>query len=110
MYEIHTKDFYQDISLDVEELFDTSNYSEDHPSGIPTGLNKKVIGMFKDKAGGKQIRKFVGLRSKLYPGNCTPLKCTIKADKEKKKCKGVKKCVVKKKITFDVTGSITYKR
>ena len=52
MYEIHTKDFYQDISLDVEELFDTSNYPKDHPSGIATGLNKKVIGMFKDETGG----------------------------------------------------------
>ena len=66
MYEIETEDFYKDISEDVEEKFDTSNFPENHPSGIKTGVNKKVIGMFKDEVGGKQITEFVGLRAKLY--------------------------------------------
>ena len=44
----------------------TSNYPKDHPSGIETGANKKVIGMFKDEAGGLIISEFVGLRAKLY--------------------------------------------
>ena len=49
MYKIQTKDFYKDISSDVSEKFDTSNYPKEHPSGIPTCLiNNKVIGMFKD--------------------------------------------------------------
>ena len=43
-----------------------SDYPKDHPSGIETGINKKVIGMFKDEAAGKQIEEFIGLRSKLY--------------------------------------------
>ena len=47
-YEIKTEDFYQDISSDVEEKFDTSNYAKNPPSGIKTGCNKKVIGMMKD--------------------------------------------------------------
>ena len=34
-----------------------------HPSGIETGANKKVIGMFKDEAGGLIISEFVGLRA-----------------------------------------------
>ena len=55
MYKIQTEDFYKDISADVSEKFDTSSYSKDHPSGIPTGVNKKVLGKFKDEAGGKQI-------------------------------------------------------
>ncbi|CAH3172567.1 unnamed protein product [Porites lobata] len=55
MYQIQTEDFYKDISNDVETKFDTSNYPQSHPSGIPTGLNKKVIGMFKDEVAGKQI-------------------------------------------------------
>ena len=38
MYEIDTEDFYQDIIPDVRELFDTSNYPKDHPSGIRTGI------------------------------------------------------------------------
>jgi len=52
-YEIKTEDFYADISNDVEKLFVTSEYPKEHPSGIKTGVNKKVIGMFKDEAAGK---------------------------------------------------------
>ena len=69
MYEIQTEDFYKDISKDVKYRFDTSDYPHDHPSGIPSGLNKKVLGMFKDEAGGKVIDEFVGLRAKLYSYN-----------------------------------------
>ena len=68
-YEIKTNDFYKDISNGVPKWFDTSNYSENHPSGILTGANKKVIGIMKDEAAGKQITEFVGLRSKLYAYN-----------------------------------------
>ena len=46
MYEIETSDFYKDISADVKRRFDTSDYPPDHPSGIPSGFNKKVLGMF----------------------------------------------------------------
>ena len=42
MCEIQTEDFYKDISGDVKNRFDTSDYPENHPSGIPTGINKKV--------------------------------------------------------------------
>ena len=66
MYEIETEDFYKDISGDVKDRFDTSDYPENHPSGIPTGINKKVLGMMKDEAAGKIIKEFVGLRAKLY--------------------------------------------
>ena len=66
MYEIQTKDFYKDISADVKDRFDTSNYPLNHSSGIPSWLNKKVIGMFKDEVGGKVINESVGLRAKLY--------------------------------------------
>ena len=65
-YEIKTKDFYKDINPDIEKWFDTSDYPTNHPSGIKTGLNSKMLGMFKDEAGGKQIVEFVGLRVKLY--------------------------------------------
>ena len=93
-YEVETDDFYKDISPDVRDRFDTSNYPEDHPSGIEVGVNKKVGGMFKDEAGGKQIIEFVGLRAKLYS-------YMMDEGKEEKKCKGVKKAVVKKSISFN---------
>jgi hypothetical protein len=93
-YEIKTEDFYADIAGDVEQLFDTSDYPKDHPSGIKTGVNKKVIGMFKDEAAGKQIEEFVGLRAKLYSYK-------MFEGKENKKCKGVKKNVVENTITHN---------
>ena len=93
-YEIQTEDFYRDISSDVKSKFDTSNYPKDHPSGILTGVNKKVIGMFKDEASGKQIAEFVGLRAKLYSYR-------VEDSYEEKKCKGVKKAVIKKTISFN---------
>ena len=94
MYEIKTEDFYKDISGDVKDKFDTSDYPHNHPSGIPTGCNKKVLGMFKDEAGGKIIDEFVGLRAKLYSYK-------MFEGKESKKCKGVKKSVVKESITHE---------
>ena len=38
---------------DIEKRFDTSDYPTNHPSGIKTRLNSKVLGMFKDEACGK---------------------------------------------------------
>ena len=91
MYEIETEDFYKDISGDVKDRFDTSDYPENHPSGIPTGINKKVLGMFKDEATGKIIKEFVGLRAKLYSYK-------MFEGEESKKCK---KQVVEKSITHE---------
>ena len=94
LYLIHTDDFYKDISIDIEDKFDTSDYPPNHESGILTGVNKKVIGMFKDERAGRQITHFVGLRPKLYSFE-------VEDDKIVKKCKGIKKNVVKKGKTFD---------
>ena len=94
MYEIHTDDFYDDIRDDIRTKFDTSDYPKDHKSGILTGVNKKVIGMFKDEVGGRQITHFVGLRPKLY-------NFKVEESSTTKKCKGIKKNVVKKGIDFE---------
>ena len=94
MYETQTEDFYKDISVDVKHRFDTSDYHPDHPSGIPSGLNKKVIGLFKDEVNGEVIDEFVGLRAKLYSYK-------MFEGEESKKCKGVEKSVVKKSIAHE---------
>ena len=91
MYEIETEDFYKDINDDVLTRFDTSNFPKDHPSGILTGANKKVPGLFKDEAGGEIIDEFCGLRAKLYS-------LKMYKGKEIKKCKGIKRSVVKNTI------------
>ena len=78
----------------MEKGFDTSNFPKDHPSGIPVGKNKQIPGKMKDEAGGRIIEEFVGLRAKLYSYN-------MFEGKEEKKCKGIKKSVIKKNISFD---------
>ena len=50
---IFTEDFYKDIADDVEEWFYTSNYDENDKRQLEIGLNKKVIGKFKDELGEK---------------------------------------------------------
>ena len=94
MYEIQTEDFYKDISADVKHRSDTSDCPPIHPSGIPSGFNKKVRGMFNDEAGGKVRDEFVGLRAKLYTYK-------MLEGEESKKCKKVKKSVVKKSIAHE---------
>ena len=89
-YEIQSDDFFQDISADVKEKLDTSNFPKIHPSNIPTGINKKVIGMMKDEAGGKIIEEFVGLRSKLYSVRMHEDKKEEKNAKESKKQSHIK--------------------
>ena len=86
---IKTKDFHKDITQDVEERFDTSNYSVDRP--LPKGKNKKVIGLMKDELGGGIITEFVALRPKTY---------SYMTDEfiVMKKAKGTKKCVIKKML------------
>ena len=48
---IKTEDFYKSITDDVEKRFDISNYEINRP--LPTGKNKKVIGLMKNELGGK---------------------------------------------------------
>ena len=87
---IKTEDFYKDIPNDVEKRFDTSNYEVNRP--LPTGKNKKVIGLMKDELGGK-IKDYVALRPKTYSyltGDC----------EEDKKAKETKKCVTKRRLKF----------
>ena len=80
VYEIETEDFYRDIANDVEKRFDTSGYSKDDNRLLPIGKNKK---------------KFVALRAKMYAYR------KIDKEVEEKCCKDTKKCVVSEGLTFD---------
>ena len=90
VYDINTEDFYKDIAGDVETRFNTSGYC-DRP--LPIGKNKKVIGLMKDELGGEVMKEFISLHPKMYSYRV--------GSSEPKKCKGIKKCVVKKTITFE---------
>ena len=80
-----TEDFYEDIANDVERWFDTSNYDKNDKRPLKTGINKKVIGMFKDELGGKIMKEFCALRPKKYT-------YLMEDDSENKKANGTK-CV-----------------
>ena len=79
---IKTDDSYKDIAEDVRTRFDTSNYQLDRP--LPKAKNKRVIGLIKDKLGGKIMTKFVVLKTKTYSHY-------IDDGSEDKKVKGTKK-------------------
>ena len=79
-----TDGIYKDIAENVETRFDmletmsrTDHYQKEKI--------KKVIGLMKDKLGGKMIKKFVGLRAKPYI-------YLIDDGSENKKAKDTKKC------------------
>ena len=89
---IKTNDFYKDNANDVEKRFDTSNYEVNRP--LPTGKNKKVIGLKKDELVGKTITEFVTLRPKTYS-------YLTDDGKEDKKAKGTKKFIIRRMIKFN---------
>ena len=86
-----TYDIFEDIVEVVETRFDTSNYELEQP--LPKGKNKKVTGLMKDKLGGEIMTKFVGLKAKTYS-------YVIDDGNEDKTAKGIKTCVIKRKLEF----------
>ncbi|CAB4036468.1 Gastrula zinc finger [Paramuricea clavata] len=94
MYELKTKDVYEDFKKIGEKLncWDNSDYPKDSP--YYSTHNKKVIGKFKDEAGGVPIIEFVGLRSKMYS--------YVKENgKGGMTAKGVKKYVIRNKLSHE---------
>ena len=98
IYSIKTDDFYKDIADDVKDRFNMSGYNPNRP--LPVGLNKKVIGLMKDELGGEIMTEFVTLRPEMYAYKAGGSESTAGWD-EVKKCKGIKKCIVKKTISFE---------
>ena len=89
---IKTEDVYEDVTNDVEKSFDTSNYEANRP--LPTGKNKKVMGLMKDELEGTIMTEFAALRRETFP-------YLIHDDNSVKKAKGTKKCVIKRRPKFN---------
>ena len=89
---ITAEDFYEDIANDVKRRFDTSNFEASRP--LPKGKNKKVIGLMKDKLGGKIMTEYFALRPKTYS-------CLMDDGNYYQKAKGIRICVLKQKIKFN---------
>ena len=107
IYSIKTEDFYKDITDDVRSRLDMNNYRPDDSRPLLVGCNKKVIGLMKDELGGEIMSEFVALRPKMYAYKV--------GNNESKKCKGIKRCVVKKDIKFKyyknclLNGDVAYR-
>ena len=80
------------VMMENKGEFDLASYPKDNILYDPT--NNKVLKKMKDELSGKYMVEFVGLRPKCYAFN-------VSNGITKKTCKGVKKSVVDKEITFD---------
>lgn len=121
IYEIRNHDPYELIKRDCSKYFDTSEYPILNVYNIPR-VNKKVLGMMKDENNGTPMTHFIGLRSKLYtlkvlatPEDLARSRSKLEVLEFKqeeielelgnagltKKAKGVKRSVLKTKITFE---------
>ncbi|CAB0037754.1 unnamed protein product [Trichogramma brassicae] len=96
VYEIRGQNVYEVMKHeDNINEFDTFDYEKDNPFGMPLlRENSKKIGLMKDELSGKILRRFCGLRSKMYSVD-------IQNGGFIKKIKGIKSSVVKNTITFD---------
>ena len=93
-YNIKTNDFYEDIATDVQFRFDKNGYSKQDNRPLPIGVNKKAVWLKKNELGGKVMTKFVALPPKLYAYKTL-------SGRGDKKCKGIKKCVLKETLSFN---------
>ena len=84
MYEIKTKDVYEDFNND-KEMLDFSNYST--KSKCYKNSNKLVVGKIKDAAAGVVIEEFAGLKPKMYS-------YLVNDDSEHKNTKSVNRNIV----------------
>ena len=91
---IFTEDFFKDIANDFERWFDTSCYDKNDKRPLSIGMNKKVIGLFKDELGGKIMKEFCALKAKTYT-------YLMDDDNQKKKAKGIKKCIIEHRLMFE---------
>ena len=88
---IKIENFYEDISNDLEERFDTSNYKIKRP--LPIGKNKKVVGLMRDELRVKIATEFEAVRPKTFS-------YLVDDGNSDKKAKKTKKCVIKLRLTF----------
>ncbi|CAH1107328.1 unnamed protein product [Psylliodes chrysocephalus] len=119
IYEIRDQDPYEMIKRDCYQYFDTSDYSENNIYGIPL-VNKKIIGLMKDENKGAIMTDFIALRSKMYvlklhkspedlrkernrqqKSRCPDIERAMANFGVGKKIKGIKKSIVRNKITFE---------
>ena len=103
LYHIPTDDLYKDMEQNslLQEHIEFSNYPKNHH--LYNDNRKKQVGLFQDESVDLTfvlISEYVGLRAKCYASKLyDPIKqCYLE---DKKKCKGIRRCHVKKVLTFE---------
>ena len=102
LFEVQTPDFYKTMKQD-SQYFDLSGYPKDSP--FYSSTNHKVPGVFKDEMNGKIIKRFCGLRSKMY---AILYQEEGENEVEMKKAKGIAKASIEHKLLFDMYGSALF--
>ena len=74
-------------------MFHNGKNDKNDKKPLTMGKNKKVIGLLKNEWRGKMMIEFVRLRAKTYA-------YLMDDDKEHKKAKGTKKCVIRRRLVF----------
>ena len=80
------------LKKDSTHQIEVKSYEVKRP--LPTGKNKKVIGLMKDELGGKIMRECVALRPKTYS-------YLMDDGNTDQKAKGTRKCLIKRILKFN---------
>ena len=96
---IPTEDFYKNIADDVCKWFDTSGYDKKLNRPLHIGINKKLIGMFKDELNGMCMINFCATWAKTYAFR--HYDDEGKKIKEEKKAKETKKSITENDLKLD---------
>ena len=105
--EIETRDFFEDITDDLKEWFDTSGYGKNmilpKEYAEVREFNKKRISIMKDELGNGYVTEFVASFPKEYAFEETLRDISLIGHK---KVKGTKKNVTKKSLFLICTNSV----
>lgn len=98
IFKTYSNNIFEDLKNDIKNdkiFFDNSNYSDSvlEKYDFNKQLNKNKLGAIKDELGGEIIKSYTGLSSKVYAIS------TLKNDEMIKKCKGISRDIVQKKIS-----------
>ena len=78
----------------IHKIMKEIDLQEKLPTELPTGKNKKLIGLMKNELGRKIMTEFIALRPKTYS-------YLMDNGWSDKKPKGTKKCVIKRRLKFN---------
>ena len=100
---METEDIYEDMKRD-KLYFDFSDYPQSHH--LHSKENKRIPGLFKDEVCGKIIKRFCGLKSKMY----SFMYQENENDMYKLKAKGVAKATIEHNLRFEMFETTLFDR